>query len=496
MLGYSLTTLGCKVNQYDGSAIAEVLQEAGLERVDPRVRPPDLVVVNTCCITCTAMQKSRQALRKSMREAPQAAVAVLGCYCDYDAAKIRELLQSFGVRPERALVVGHHGTDLSECLRRFAAGIGQKEVRSEPVAEGTDPAAGLSGNDVLMKAACSNSSVEYRTRIRAARNRAVKENLASARGLPSIRRFPGHQRAFVKVQDGCDAFCAYCVVPYTRSVVWSRSAEDIVTECRSLMDSGHKEIVLAGVFLGAYGRPTAIRKRWSSGPSPLVDLVGRVADIEGLWRVRLSSLEPGDLTDELLALWRSSPKLAPHFHLPLQSGSQRILREMNRQYGPEEFLATVERVRGGLDRPAISTDIIVGFPGETKEDFAQTLSIARDVGFTKIHAFPFSAIEGTVAYERRRDAPTRVVVRKRLKALKRVEQETAYLYRSQFVGEDMEGLVEGARASREPYRDAMTDRYLTIRFTPPTGEDLTGRVLRFQITGETSQGLDGLLSSQ
>jgi len=170
--------------------------------------------------------------------------------------------------------------------------------------------------------------------IRARRQAAVKVKSPGTRRLGPIEHFPRHQRAFVKVQDGCDAFCSYCIVPYARANVWSRDADEVVAECRRLVQAGHKEIVLAGVFLGAYGRDTTIRRRWDKRPDALAGLVRRVADIDGLWRVRLSSLEPGDLTDELLAAAGELPNFAPHFHLPLQSGSPRILSRMNRQYSP------------------------------------------------------------------------------------------------------------------------------------------------------------------
>jgi len=191
----------------------------------------------------------------------------------------------------------------------------------------------------------------------------------------------------------------------------------VMDECTNLMGAGHKEIVLAGVFLGAYGRETAIRRRWDGKAAPLIELIRSVAAIDGLWRVRLSSLEPGDLTDDLLALWSDLPNLAPHFHLPLQSGSGRILKSMNRQYTPEQFSQTVRRLREDLDQAAVTTDIIVGFPGESDDDFAQTLDMARESGFAKIHAFPFSAIEGTAAWLRRDEIPPKDVVKDRLARL-------------------------------------------------------------------------------
>ena len=312
-----------------------------------------------------------------------------------------------------------------------------------------------------------------------------------------LKRFPNRQRAIVKVQDGCDAFCAYCIVPYTRPVVWSRDVGRITAECEALVAAGHREIVLSGVFLGAYGRQTALRRQWGQSEAPLTELIRAVAEIEGLWRLRLSSLEPADLTDDLLGLWRDLPNLAPHFHLPLQSGSSRVLQRMNRQYTAEEYCRTVEHLHGALDRPALTTDIIVGFPGESDGDFDQTISVARQAGFSKIHTFPFSAIEGTAAWSRRSEAPPAEEVKARMARLGALEADMAAAYRCQFVGDVLEGVVEGARARRDrpQSRQAMTDRYLTVRFGAPRENDLTGQVVSLRIAAATKTGLRGTLIS-
>ena len=194
----------------------------------------------------------------------------------------------------------------------------------------------------------------------------------------------------------------------------------------------------------------------------------------------------------MLDLWRDLPNLAPHFHLPLQSGSEAILKAMNRQYTAPQFRRTVRRVRSCLDDAAITTDIIVGFPGETDEDFAQTLDLAGEAGFSKIHAFPFSAIEGTAAWSRRDQAPSPDVVKQRLARLGRLEREMALAFRKRFVGRTMEALVESTRVA-PGLRQGMTDRYLTVRFAAPDG-DLTGQVVRVLITGATENGLDGTLA--
>ncbi|HOF17339.1 MAG TPA: MiaB/RimO family radical SAM methylthiotransferase [Phycisphaerae bacterium] len=466
MRRFSLTTLGCKVNQYDSRALAALLEGEGL-RPAQGDEPADLAVVNTCCITAVAMRKSRNAIRRALRRSPAATIVVAGCYGDYDAARLRQLLDEMGVGPGRAVIAGHHG-NLAGAVRKALA----------PPAPPTDDAP-REGEPA------DGDSLRQR------RLRALGDGAPGAANLPPAEKFPGRKRAFVKVQDGCDAFCTYCVVPYTRSRVWSRPVDEILAECRALLAAGHREIVLSGVFLGAYGRATAIRRRWDPGPAPLVDLLRRVARLEGLWRVRLSSLEPGDVTDELLDAARGEPAFAPHFHLPLQSGSARVLRRMNRQYTPAEFTHAVARIRRAFDRAALTADVIVGFCGESDDDFSQTLRVAREAGFAKIHAFPFSAIAGTAAWQIRAEAPPPAVVRARLGELAALERELADAYRRQFVGETLEALVETASGATAR---GLTDRHVPVTFAAPSGAGrLGGRVVRVRAEAVTPDGLSAAL---
>jgi len=496
MKRFSITTLGCKVNQYDGQAISAALVRARLRPARPD-ESPDLTVINTCCVTAEAMRKSRQAIRRAVRNAPDAAVMVVGCYSDYDAARIHQMLASMAVPRDRAIVAGPCD-DLADCVRKLTSRLdGRDPVGRGPLGQG-DAQAGRR-DDVLMSAmgrpAQAANANSYNS-IKTSPADKVKKDSLGTQGLGPIDRFAGHQRAFVKVQDGCDAFCAYCVVPHTRRLVWSRGIDEVLTECRALVATGHREIVLSGVFLGAYGRPTAIRKRWQDRPGKLAGLVRAVAGIEGLWRVRLSSLEPGDLTDELLDACRELPNVAPHFHLPLQSGSEEILRRMNRQYTAGEYRRTIDRLREAFESPAVTTDILVGFPGESDDDFAATLEMARHAGFAKIHAFPFSPIEPTPAWRRRDEAPPPETVKARLAQLAEVERDTARAFRRQFVGRTMEALVERPRRPNTRRRRAMTDRYITVRFDAPKHalpESLTGQIVHLQIREITDDGATGHL---
>ena len=468
MTRFSVTTLGCKVNQYDGAALATALRCAGLLPAEADGRP-GLVVINTCCVTATAMRKSRQAIRSKLRGNTDAVVLITGCYSDYDTEAIGRILTSLGIPKHRVHVAGHH-SDLADVIRKILANLRANGPEAGQPTEST------------------HSLSSTRNNIKARRNIAVKRKADGTRQIGTIKVFPGRQRAFVKVQDGCDAFCSYCIVPYTRPVVWSKTIDQVRAECLDLVDSGHKEIVLAGVFLGALGRGTALRRRWDDDRSELPGLLSGIAGIEGLWRVRLSSLEPGDVSDDLLEVYRGNEKVAPHFHLPLQSGSQRVLERMRRQYTSDEFRQTVDRIRSALDTAAITTDVIVGFPGESDEDFAETLRLARHARFAKIHTFPFSAIEGTAAWEYRRDAPPAPVVKARIGQLGELESQMAVEFREQFIGNRMEALVESTRPA-PGLRQAMTDRYITVRFSPPKNARLTGKVVALDIDGVWSGGL-------
>ena len=491
MTRFTLTTLGCKVNQYDGRAVAGTLEAMGLVEVPSGDGQADLVVVNTCCITSVAMRKARQALRQAIRRSPGAGVLVTGCYADYAGARLARLAAELGVRPDRIAIAGHH-EDVMGVIRHVVGWFDQP-VRAGGAASCVGVRPGAEGYDESMKpfaVACGRTAMPaIHKSITASREAAVKNRAPGTDGLRPIRGYPGRQRAFVKIQDGCDAFCTYCVVPYTRPRVRSRRPEAVLEECRGLVASGHREIVLCGVFLGAYGRRTARRRRWRSAPqASLTELVRRVAEIDGLWRVRLSSLEPGDVTEDLLAVMAENPRVAPHLHLPLQSGSDSVLRRMARQYSADDYRRAVDLARAGLDRPAITADVIAGFPGETEEDFARTLSMVRQAEMAKVHAFPFSAIPGTAAWRFRDDAASPEAVRRRMAELANAEAETARRYRRRFVGQALDGLVENSRCEE---RRAITDRHLPVAFDGPGTQP--GDVVRLEIVGVFSEGLRGEL---
>jgi threonylcarbamoyladenosine tRNA methylthiotransferase MtaB len=303
----------------------------------------------------------------------------------------------------------------------------------------------------------------------------------------------GHTRAFLKVQDGCDAHCTYCIIPQLRTSLWSKSLEDAVAEASNLVAAGHREIVLTGIFLGAYGQPTALRRRQSNPGRPIGELVDALCTrVPGLRRLRLSSLEPGDLTDELISIFKSHPQVVPHFHLPLQSGSDRLLRRMNRQYNRDEFLRMVEHVHAAFDRPAITTDIIVGFPGETDAEFVQTLDVVRRVRFIHIHAFPFSPRPRTAAARWTDGFVPSSVVTERMDQLQSLSTQHNLEYREQFVGETVELLVERNRAG-VTHQHGRCARYFDVHFEH--ADPLRGRSVHVRVDRVTPQRTHGTLIS-
>ncbi len=289
--------------------------------------------------------------------------------------------------------------------------------------------------------------------------------------------FPGHHRAFVKIQDGCDRWCTYCIVPALRGPPRDTSLDDILREAAARIRAGHLELVLSGVNIG----------RWRASLGGLAAVVREVARLPGLRRLRLSSLHPADLTPELLDVMRSSAAVVPHVHLPLQSGSDDVLRRMNRGYTAGEFLAAVERARAYLDRAAITTDVMVGFPGETGRDFNATVAVCRAAGVSRIHIFPFSPRPSTAAARLDGRVP-QAVVRERCGRLRRLAMELSVAAHSGHVGEEVGVLCEtwdGATAA------GYSERYMPVRFPAPA--DPRGRIWRVRVVAADADTLTGEL---
>ena len=459
MKTFSLHTLGCKVNQYEGRQIRQYLEQAGLVAAPPNGRA-DVVVVNTCCVTHIASSKSRQAVRRALGKNPDALMVVTGCLPVGQEHELNDLDEKCLIVKDKdrlpALLkrtLSRHNRSHAQCL--------SKPPNSCKIKDKTKN----TRQNVL-----SHSFEDQPDRGAAA---------CDAERLPLLNSYHGHSRAFLKVQDGCDAYCTYCIIPKIRTKVCNKAVKNVLMEAQNLIASGHREIVLTGIFLGAYGQTTARRRRWDPAlRDSLAELVAQVAQLSGMGRLRLSSLEPADVTDRLLDVFQTYPNIAPHLHLPLQSGSGRILKKMARQYTINEFLEVIGRVKAALDRPAITTDIIVGFPGETDEDFEQTLDVARQVGFSKIHVFSFSARKNTPAAEFGPKVPAGVI-RERSSRLQTLDRQLQATFRRQFVGQSVEVIVESTRPPK-----GRCERYFMVDLSGlPNARTLQkGQMVRLTLT--------------
>ncbi len=496
MRTFSIETLGCKVNQYESEQIATLLRRRGLVHVDSALA--DLRIVNTCSVTVQAASKSRQSLRRMIRlpvlsssqgtpqedwgqgSSRKSKVIATGCYATSDPHEAARL----GVDA----VVTHHddvAAELDRLLDLWNLSPTGPTLRDQSNHQSIEPAPKSFGYDEsIIEAGASAPRLNGTSKPEAAQSVKRNTRFAGTHALPLLdSRQDSHQRALLKVQDGCDAHCTYCIIPQLRGDPWSKPLDDVVEEARRMIDSGHREIVLTGIFLGAFGQPTAIRKRQSVATAkPLARLVDALCTrVHGLRRLRFSSLEPGDLTPDLIDVLRSHPQCVPHFHLPLQSGSNAILRRMNRQYTRDDFLRMIDEVHRAFDRPAITTDIIVGFPGETDVEFEQTLDIVNRVKFIQIHAFHFSPRPGTAAARWVGDFVPGVIVNRRIDFLKELSSQHSLEFRRQFIGSEVSVLVERPGENDENLRHGRCERYFDMWFESngqPWGELVRVRIER------------------
>lgn len=470
MRTFCIETLGCKVNRYEGEQLAALLRQRGLVQVE--ARQADLRVINTCSVTVAAASKSRQTVRRitrlpvlqptaaSLEPKHRGRTIVTGCWATSDRAAAASL-------PGVDAVLTHHD-DIAEAIDRLLSQWGRRHT-NEPLPE-------PSGNDgSIIEAGAPVGSITT-SHSKPGNLQAVKE-IPRGSGLGTItlpllgEHQTGRQRALLKLQDGCDAHCTYCIIPQLRPTLWSKPPSDVVDEARRLVDSGHVEIVLTGIFLGAYGQPTALRR---NQPEQRVHPLARLIDalcsqVPGLRRLRFSSLEPGDLSADLISAMQSHAPVVPHFHLPLQSGSDPILRRMNRQYRRDDFLRMIERVRDAFDRPAITTDIIVGFPGESDQEFQRTLELVDQARFIHIHAFSFSPRPGTAAARWQRDFVRGPVVSERIAVLSERAQQSSLEFRRSFLGQTVQVLVEQCDAG-SARRHGRCERYFDVEFEGPDAQ--------------------------
>jgi len=461
MKTFSINSLGCKVNQYESQQIRELLENFGLHKVEPS-KKPDLVVINSCCVTHTASAKSRQCIRKIRKQSPNAVIIVSGCLPTVQIGELSTTAEDVHLIRNRS-DLAH---TISCIIDNKAATLTSQRTQSCP--------------DTTIKAKKSYK-IKY------------KKELNNNMNLPPLTSFEGQTRAFLKIQDGCDGYCTYCIVPKTRPFVRSKPVDEVLHEAQALVKSGHREIVVTGIFLGAYGRKSVRRKNWPDQPNNhLAGLLDKMAEIPNLARIRLSSLEPADLTSRLLDTLCKHPNIMPHLHLSLQSGSDNILRKMCRQYRVEEFREKVESAKSRLDRPAITTDIIVGFPGETDADFEQTVNMANIIGFAKMHVFSFSPRRGTAAADMQ-DTVDNKVIKERSQILRDLGVELGLKYRRQFLGETAEILIENDNGQCS----GRCERYFTVYLDKTANNQKRNNIAKVNLVKISKDGAFGeLLSSE
>lgn len=393
--------LGCKVNQYESEAIAELFAERGYEVVGID-EPADVYVINTCTVTNFGDKKSRQLIRKVKRQNPDAIVAAIGCYAQTQPEKIKEIE---GVN----LIVGtNKRSEIVDLVENYSA------------QQGTICTVG----EIL-----KDHSFEHL----------------------SIQKLEGRTRAYLKIQDGCSQFCTYCIIPYARGPVRSRNIDDIAKEVETLAKNGFKEVVLAGIHVASYGKDLE--------GTTLLDAIKRVHGVDGIERIRFSSIEPNFATEEFVSELAKLPKVCDHFHLSLQSGCNKTLKRMNRKYTAEQYIESAERLKKYFPNVAFTTDIIAGFPGETEEDFEESYKFAEKIGFSKIHAFPYSPKTGTPA-AKMPDQVLNSVKNERTNRLISLSNRMADEFIEGFVGKTMPVLYEQEIA--EGVYEGYTTNYIRV----------------------------------
>lgn len=331
--------LGCKVNQYEIEAILELFAENGYH-IGKITEPADVYIINTCTVTNLGDKKSRQLIRKVKRQNKNAVVVACGCYSQVAPEEIQKLTE----------------------VNILAGTKNRRDIFS--AVENYSPEKGILN---------------------------LVSNISGERFFEPLyaSKLMGRTRAYLKIQDGCENFCSYCIVPYARGPVRSRSLKDIISELKMLSENGFKEVVLSGIEVASYGRDLKDAR--------LIDVIEKACEVDGIERIRLSSMEPNAVTEEFMGRVSHLDKMCRHFHLSLQSGSDNILKAMNRKYTSSGYLKIVERIRNFWPDAAITTDIIVGFPGETPEDFEESMRLSKEAGFSRIHVFAYSPKKGTIA---------------------------------------------------------------------------------------------------
>lgn len=451
MKSVALHNLGCKVNSYEIEVMQQKLQESGYSIV-PFDSMADIYIVNTCTVTNIADRKSRQMLHRAKQMNPGAVVVAVGCYVQTG----REALEK---DESIDLCVGNNRKkDIVDILEEY--------FREHP---GAESAASGEQESPADKTLCGKTVLDI--------------NHTDEYEEMQLRQTAEHTRAYIKIQDGCNQFCTYCAIPYARGRVRSRRAEDVLAEVRGMVAAGFKEIVLTGIHISSYGLD--FEKKNYNGTSRLIELTEQLHEIEGLERIRLGSLEPRIITGDTAKRLAALPKLCPHFHLSLQSGCDATLRRMNRHYTTEEYAESVALLRSVFEHPAITTDVIVGFPGETEEEFERTKAFLDGIGFFEMHIFKYSRRAGTRAAGMP-DQVSNLLKTKRSEELFALEQKHSVEFRAYYVGREVEVLLEEEKeVNGTRYMLGHTRDYVKVVVPADkhAGELQSNKVIRSRIQG-------------
>lgn len=425
-------TLGCKVNQADTASMENLFLRSGHQLVSFDGEA-DVYIINTCVVTNTGQRKSRQTIHRAIRKNPNALIVVTGCYPQTAAEEVKAIagVDMIIGNQDRAQIVqlveerlAHRQTDTLDAVHKLTASTAFEEMAAGDITDKT--------------------------------------------------------RAFLKIQEGCNQFCTYCIIPYARGPLRSRSLESIRTETQRLISAGFKEIVLIGIHLGCYGKENP------DGPT-LYDAVKTVLDVPGVQRLRLGSLESVEVEPRLLTLMQEDARFCRHLHLPLQSGCDKTLQAMHRPYTTAKFKTLLADIKTKVPDIAITTDVIVGFPGETEADFETTCKFVESCGFSKMHIFPFSARKGTPA-EKFAGAVTEAVKKERADILGRIDETMHKTFLQAMVGQNAEVLFE--QPAGEDYFEGLTGNYQRV-FVKSGGRNLGGEILPVKITAFDGEKLLG-----
>ena len=439
----SFHTLGCKVNAYETEAMQQRMEAAGYTVV-PFGEASEVCIINTCTVTNIADRKSRQMLHKAKKSNPDAVVVAVGCY-------VESGLESCKQDESIDIIVGNNRkADIVEIIESYLeaerSGAGCAEAISAGAEVMSVAAERAQGNKVFMTDMSKGAEYE---------------------DMPLVR-VENHTRAYIKIQDGCNQFCTYCIIPYTRGRIRSRSLQSIIDEVKVLAKEGYKEVVLTGIHLSSYG------KDFKASEDNLLTVIKRLSEIEGIERIRLGSLEPGIITEAFMAELSGVSKFCPHFHLSLQSGSEAVLKRMNRRYTPGEYYEKCCLIRKIYPNAAITTDVIVGFPGETAEEAEETEAFLKKVNFAEMHIFKYSMRNGTVAAKMPCQVPEPVKNERSARLIKLGEELTAD-FAARFVGTVQKVLFEEQISfDGKSYWSGYTAEYVKVLVLADGSRELTG----------------------